>query len=480
MDKRLPFTGKRLHWAWAVLLIASVLPILILGAYCRASLDDYSYGLLTYQALTRGSGFWAAVWRTVYGYYMHWQGSFSGMALMTLTPNIFGERAYWATPMVMLFSLSLGTIRLTDTVVRMHLGGSRREAATISLAILFLSVHCVPSPRSAFFWWNGGVYYTFFYGMMLLLIERYAALAAEESPSGRLGAFLTALPLAVLAGGSNYASALLSLVFAACFLLRFLRRRRKGMPYALGITAVLAASFLISVLAPGNAVRQAATVRLSPVLAAAASVKQAFADLSGFYHPLAGLVFLLLAPPIWRLTKNISFRYPMPAFFSVFSFLLFATQNAPAFYALSDPGPDRLRNIVFYSYLLLILANEWYWLGWLNRFLHGRRPGTTARWVYLSAACLLAAVFIAGSGAKSLTGVQSAAALMDGSAAAYARERDARTALLLDGDSDSVTLPPMANRPSLLYIGDVTDNPEDWRNQALARYYGKRQVILAS
>lgn len=480
MERQTLSRKKAVVWALAALFILSAAPVLILGIYARASLDDYSYGLRTYQALTLGTSFPAAVWRTVSGYYMNWQGSFSGMTLMTLTPSIFGERVYWITPVVMLSSLAGGTLKLTDTVVRRFFGGGRYDALGISLPVLLLSVQCVPSPQSAFFWWNGAVYYTFFYGMMLLLLERFCALAAAETNGERRGAFLTALPLAALTGGSNYATALLSLLLSGFFLLWFFKRHRAAFARATGITAVLAAAFFISVLAPGNSVRQGYDVTMAPLAAAAESVSQAFSDLSGFYHPLIGLVILLPIPWIWRLTKKSSLRFPWPAAFTALSFLLFAAQNAPAFYALSDAGPDRLRNIVFYSYVLLILTNEWYWLGWLGRFFSKREPGRAVRGAYIAAACLLAAALVSGRGFEDLTGVRSAASLTDGSAEAYARERDARMAVLLDDGKIKITLQPIRTRPSLLYVGDVTRDPTDWRNQAVAWYFGKERVTLAS
>ena len=467
-------------WALAAFLILSAVPILMLGVYARASLDDYSYGLRTYQALTLGTSLPAAVWRTVSGYYMNWQGSFSGMTLMTLTPSIFGERAYWITPVVMLSSLSIGTLKLTDTVVRRFLGGNRYDALGVSLPVLFLCIQCVPSPQSAFFWWNGAVYYTFFYGMMLLLLDRFCVLAAAETNGERRKAFFTALPFAVLVGGSNYATALLSLLLSGFFLLWFFLRRRAAFFRGLGISALLAAAFLVSVLAPGNGVRQAYEEVMAPLEAASESISQAFSDLSGFYHPLIGLTLVLLIPWIWPLTKKTSFRFPWPAAFTALSFLLFAAQNAPAFYAMSDAGPDRLRNIVFYSYVLLLPANEWYWLGWLRRILSKREAGKTARGAYIAAACLLAAVLVSGNGFENLTGVRSAEALADGSAETYARERDARMAVLLDDGKIKITLQPIRTRPSLLYVGDVTRDPTDWRNQAVAWYFGKERVTLAS
>ena len=76
-----------------LLLLLSLVPILLLGRYARASADDYCYGLRTMQALQNGHGFWSAVWHAMWGYYWSWQGSFVALGLMSLTPCIFSEQS---------------------------------------------------------------------------------------------------------------------------------------------------------------------------------------------------------------------------------------------------------------------------------------------------------------------------------------------------------------------------------------------------
>lgn len=116
-----PDRHTRLRTALAVLLLlllaASLIPVLLEGRYARASADDYSYGFYTHYAVQNGQCLLPAIWRMVWGNWRTWQGSFSAMALMTLTPCIFSERLYWLTPVVMLASLLLGTFKLSRTLV---------------------------------------------------------------------------------------------------------------------------------------------------------------------------------------------------------------------------------------------------------------------------------------------------------------------------------------------------------------------------
>lgn len=471
-------------WVLLALLAAGLAPILLLGRYDWASLDDYCYAIWTHDALMAGSGFWGAVWRTMWGYYDSWQGTFMALGMMSLTPLAFSEFAYWVTPWVMIGSLGLGTFKLADTLIRRWLGGTWRQVVFVAAPVLLLSVQCAPYARESFYWWNGAVYYTFTYGVVLLLADRLAALALAETRRQRLWALVPALPMAVLIGGSNYVSALLSLLLCGLFLLAFLIWERKKLPFALPVALVLAAAFLVSFLAPGNGGRQSSVGEpLGLVRTVWRSILQAGKDCLTWPNVPMVLAALLLIPAVWGLTTGISFRFPLPLGFSVCSFLLFAAQNAPHLYAVSTAGPGRLRSIVYYSFYWLVLCNLWYWLGWLRRAVLPRirdraraeRAGWTAAGVVL--ALLILTAWPLGW-VKNLNAYQAACALADGSARAYWQEQRERLELLQDPAAADVALPPIQVRPPLLFTEDITEDPADWRNNTMRMFYHKNSITL--
>ena len=203
--------SKRLRTALAVLLLlllaASLVPVLLVGRYARASADDYSYGFYTHYAVQNGQCLLPAIWRMVWGNWRTWQGSFSAMALMTITPCIFSEQLYWLTPVVMLASLLLGTFKLSRTLVCRCSGGDWRDWICTAATMLLLSIQLIPSPLNSFYWWNGACYYTFTYGVGLLYLDAFAnVLLRPERPRWRL---IPGLLCGIFVGGSNYVSALL-------------------------------------------------------------------------------------------------------------------------------------------------------------------------------------------------------------------------------------------------------------------------------
>ena len=389
-------------WPWLLLAVflLSLVPVLWLGQYARAGADDYCYGIAVHRALQEGGSLLEAVWHTVSGYYQSWQGTFSALAFMSLTPCSWSEGAYWITPVVLLVSLAGGTFYLSGVLCRRLLGGSRRDGILVALALLFPSIQCLAQPLHSFYWWNGAVYYTFTYGLSLFYLAGLTGLFLPGRPRPQalaVGAFL-----GILVGGSNYVSALLTAL--------------------LGLTA------------------------------------------------LAGV--------LWRLAGRTGWRFPLPPLFTLVTFLFFSAQNAPHFYAASSAGPDRLRNIIYFSHFWVVLLNECYYLGWLRRVLGERRVLSTL-WLRRTAAAL-AALLVGWLPHywPTLTSVRCWETLSDGSAAAYARQQDERLPALLNPEVTDPRFSPLTARPALLYLGDITTDPADWHNNTMAVFYGKHSVAL--
>ena len=474
-------------WLLLVLLAVSLIPVLILGRYGWPSADDFSYALLPHEAMLEGKCLLSGSWHTMWSYYDGWQGTFTAIAMMSLTPLTFSEYLYWITPVVMLASLCIGTFKLADTLVRRALGGTWRQTVFLAVPILLLSIQFVVSPKDTFYWWNGAVYYTFTYGIMLLLVERMVALKLAQTRRQILWAVIPGTLAALLVGGSNYVSALLATLLCGLFLLYFLWRERKKALPALLPTAVLVAAFLISVVAPGNQVRQGmAAPPIGAVDAVLHSIEQAWADLLEWFSWPILLSFFLMIPLLWGLTGKTGFRFPLPPLFTLFSFLLFAAQNAPHFYALGEAGPERLRSIVFYSFFWLVIANLWYWLGWARRAVLPRLPAAEKIPRMLWAAVpvlllLLAFTTVHYRYYDQSTAGRALSALADGSAESYWQQQSDRLSVLQDPSVTDVRLEPLDvswKLHELIYNGDMHEDPEVWVNQALANFYHKDSVAL--
>ena len=165
---------------------------------------------------------------------------------------------------------------------------------------------------------------------------------------------------------------------------------------------------------------------------------------------------------------------------SLFSFCLYSAMFCPPIYALGYPGDFRLLNIIYYTYVLLLMGNLFYWMGWISA--HVRRSpregvGLPA-FAAAAAACLICLGLHLNGG--SYTATMAYSLLRSGEAREYAACGQRRLAMLQDPAVTDAVLEPFEKIPYVLFFDDVTEDPGDWRNLSVAEYYGKRSVVLGS
>lgn len=87
---------------FSAVIAARLLPVL----FNRATGDDYGYGTYTraaFQATHSLIPLLAAVGKTVKQYYLSWQGTWFSVAVFSLQPEVFHDRAYVVVVFLMLF-----------------------------------------------------------------------------------------------------------------------------------------------------------------------------------------------------------------------------------------------------------------------------------------------------------------------------------------------------------------------------------------
>ncbi len=359
-----------------IVLIVSLVPLLMMAKY------DYPYGddLRFSQSVTAlretddsiGATLTEAV-HVVKQIRESWQGTFSAIFLMALQPGAFDFSAYHWTPYIMFFALIFATFFLTYTVLIRIMKIDFRSWLIITFLILLLSITLSSSVCEGFFWYNSAIFYTFFHSLLLVQISCVLLAFMCAHPVKRALLTVLSLALTLFISGGNYATNMVLGEFLLLALLYSIKKSdRKMIPAILSLMVVFALGMVISMSAPGNAIRQAAVVESGyapshPVKAVLmALVYGAYFALEWF--DLAALALILAAVlfivPELNLQKW-SFRYPLAVVF--FSFCVYASQFAPTAYAATSPGPYRLRNVAYFVYLLLLVLNTVYVSGWIIR-----------------------------------------------------------------------------------------------------------------
>ncbi|MCL2367976.1 MAG: DUF6056 family protein [Oscillospiraceae bacterium] len=494
------------------LFLVSILPIFITGLHARPALDDYlftasssflpnaewwtevqyrehyfersvRYAVLNGNVFDMGQ----AVLRTVADNYMDWQGTFTAIALFSMQPGVFfGPDAYPLTMLVTIFSLMFATAFLLKTVLG-------KQWLIPCLLLLTGSIQFLPHIGQGFFWYNGAVFYVFFYSLMLTSLTCKIRLLRGKGRRVPLKIGLIAL-LDFLIGGGNLVTALTAVLINGIFLLVLLWQNRGKLKGAtrrwapqLIFTGAAILGLLINVMAPGNMVRnQGEFAGISHVIwSVYTTFPTAIADMMAWTTPAMVFLLALTAPFLWRAAKDMKFTFPLPLLVLLLSFVLFASQNAPPLFGQHFPGPPRLRNIVYFSYVLFLFGNLFYLLGWLSRNVKLRRktPLVPRRLFVPVCLGLLAAFVLTGYAASTTWATFSD--LRAGRPQQFVVEHNERLALL-EGPAPVVTVSAYSDPPlSLIPWWDGQDrylwtelgiNPQFLVNRAMADYFGKEYV----
>lgn len=475
------FSEKTIAILFFAAFVLLIIPIVLVGKYDCPQLDDYGYSAYTYHAWRDTHNLievlkWAA-YRVKVSWYA-WQGTFSSIFMMSLCPSIFNYRLYKLVPAFITGSMSLSCFALSNLLVREILKKKGYFWITVGAAMSILTVEKVYNIASGIFWYNAAVHYMFMHSMMILMVVNVVRMVRAKKAVPKILFLLLSMILAVAAGGSNYATSLMGLLLlvGVCLLLTVVYKVRAWI--CIFPLLVNSYSFYKNVTAPGNFVRgdYFTGMGFSPVKSIFKSFLAAFEYMDEWMnHIFVWLFLILLVPVFWQGLKECEFSFGFPGGVSILSICFLATGFTSSFYTLGDAGLDRLKNVICMTFFILLVINEAYWIGWIQRK-RQIQMGTINVGAFLLL-LLLMTLNVMNTSAYRFT-THAAVYFNSYESAMYYQEFLIRMRLLEDGAGEDVVLKPHDFRPGLFLIEDFTDDPDYWSNQQLAEYYGNRSVVV--
>lgn len=484
--------------------IISLLPLYYIGGYAHPSVDDYYYGVETSQVWQNTHSVSAVIseaFELTKTTYNEWQGNFAAIFLMRLQPGIFAEQYYVIAPIILITAFAVSMLLFFYVLLRRWFGAGRTAALVTSVAVTFTAMQFTYVPSDSFYWYNGGIYYTFFFSLMLFLFTLVTMLIKSGRAPIKAVCAITALPLAFLIGGGNYATALFtSIILVLLTAYHIYKKQRVSIPLAL-IAIVSLAALGISVAAPGNAVRQASVGGSTGIIKALA-----YSFAYGGYNIASAstvpviIMWIGLLPVFSRIAAKSGFKFRHPVIILIFTFCIYCAQGTPVFYAQGLRMPYRMMNIIYFAYYGFMTINLIYIMGWLHsRFADNgvvrllsdfyenskrRLAGFAVILICFAVGCVgLITVNEAEDGGVSFDGLvlslDAAYSIADGSAAGYDAELSQRADYLSSSTDPNAILPPLSVTPSPIFHTDITADAGNWKNAHLALYYNKTSVRLS-
>ena len=496
---------KHLIYIIAIVFVLSLIPMYIIGLYDHPSVDDYFYGTETaavWQSTASLKAVFSESFKQMVTTYNEWQGNFAAIFLMRLQPGIFGEGNYVWAPVLLITTFVAAMLTFFYVFLRKWFNSGKTASIGCTLAITFCAIQFTHVPSDSFYWYNGSIYYTFFFSLMLLLFTLTTIIARGDKTAAKVAAIIIALPLAFIIGGGNYATALFTVLVLAVITVIYIIKKRKTSILVGAITICAMAGLLISMIAPGNAIRQESVGGSSGVIKA---LVYSFAY--GGYNIASSttapviVLWLVLLPVFYRIAKNSRFSFKYPLLVLLFTFGLYCSQGTPVLYAQGLRIPYRMMNIIYFSYYIFMTFNLIYFMGWLSRrksdtgfvkFLNSIYDNTKKR-----TCCIISAVMIFAVGCIGLCtvtegengnaefselplSVSATISLINGDAGTYDRECTDRAEYLSITDEQIIELAPLSVRPEVIFHTDITEDPAHWKNMHLAKYYNKVSIRLSA
>lgn len=473
---------------WPILYLLSLVPILLLEKYNFPSADDFGFGTYARIAWTDTHNIFcvlAAACKKVAEVWQTWQGTYSSVFLMALQPGIFGDNFYWITTWIMVGALSISVIWLFKVIFVDCLGSQKEWALAAASIYLLVAVQCMIDKTQGFFWYNGAVHYMLPQAMLFILSALVLKMMIKSENVKRY--VIIGMLLIIYIGGGNLITGLECGIWLFTTGAVFVIFKKKVLVKRISlflITWIIA--FGINVIAPGNSVRQASFADHPSVISAV---------LQSFFYGL-DFVFgrwqswtilacaMLILPFVIRTIQSYKggFSFPLPGLVMFYSYCILASMFTPSVYANGEPGAGRIYNIIYLTYLLLLVVNMLYFYGWYWKKYGGFKVlEEKAFGLWLSAGLLgfgFCFCIEAGVNSDTFTSTSALKSIVSGEAKEYRQQQQQRLQILLNEDIMDAELPTFTVKPELLFYEDISSDASGWINVRMAAYYEKGSVKL--
>lgn len=479
----------------AGLLLLTLLPLLLLGKYNVMCIDDYDYGRRVHDTWQETGSFAASAetaWQQNMELYREWQGTYVSCFLMALCPMNFSYQTAWVVPILMIGMSGISAFLLGRHILVKWLGCGKEGASLAVLLVLFLFYQIMEAPFEGIYWYNGSTHYMLMHSVWFILLTVMSQIIWTEQRARASVCSAAAAVLAVIVAGGNLVTALQAEILMVFLVVYTLYQRRNKIAFVIIPFLTGSVGFLFNILAPGNWVRSSLDV--DEGYSAVKSVLWSFYHMAVFavrWTPaFAFLVWLALLPLLWRLAKASERNFSHPVLVTAGAYCVLSAMFTPTLYAVGMVGLSRVDNIIQLTYYVTVLAVTVYWLGFFSHRRQEENAGSGAEALGLfleraggrmSGICLvlLLAVWVLTADKNTYTTVSAVRSLAKGEAQTFYEEAMERYALYTDEGLTEVVVSPYSEKPHLFSFEDLSENPENWLNQAVTHYYHKDSVRLA-
>ena len=473
-----------------ILALAVILwPLWVIAKYDYPSADDWSFGVNMYRAMQAGEGL-RGVFHAIYQTLSQnaWEARFSILILSALQPAAFGEHFYRITPYLMIGSVVFSQLLFLGECIKDPKKENRWLLLPIGIPVAMLQVLYCPCPEESFYWYNGSVNYTFVYSLSLILLTLYFEIGIREIGKAKRILFtVLACLLAILIGGNNFATSVSTMCLLLCLQIVFLICRKDAFRRTWLITLLETLSVIKCVTSPLTATRLngnfGGSVANTPIMAILLSFERTFLNIISWTNLKTLLVLLLILPFLWKAVRKMQYTFRLPGLFTALSFGVYASQATATIYVDGTMGGGRQGAILWYFYVLWMVANVMYWCGWIAKCdTIVKKAEKTEKYLlrYCTVTGILLAAAVLFGNVQSTTSYRAYRMWRNGWAQAYGAGWEERLKVLKDDSVKNPVFTPLNYVELLMYTDLQPEGGYTWVNGACAEYYGKESVTVVA
>ncbi len=463
-----------------VLLIASLFPILALSRYIHPLWDDYSSVTTARNAFPGLPTLLLVIINAIINpivFWVYWQGTYAAEFIFAIQPGSWPIPAYWITPFLIIGSISISYIVFSRAVSKYLFKTKTIYGESIALLTLISTFQYTPDLHQGFYWFNGASYYGLFYALMVFELSLIVKILYSEQEISKRDRRLLYF-LAFFVEGGNYSTALINLLIIG--LIVFNGFIEKNTNKIMKKTAIIAfVGLVLSMIAPGNAVRAAGTDSMPAFSAIIRSIEQAFRFLLNWTYLSTFGLYIIFLPILALLIKNFrKVSIIRGLIWIVVMCGLYAAQMTPPLYAMSNIGDKRQINLYYYSYyftcvcalaciLIMIKSYAPKIIEWIIKY----------KIVFFVVGLLLSIGGVYRMGFNSTNFYKTYYEIASKNAQKYDDDYN-EIIRQIKASGDECYIPDIQNYTEILPHMDISTDPEYWVNEGLAGYYHKENIYL--
>lgn len=490
---------KKMAILFILIFVISLIPIIYLAFFDYATGDDLLYGSVVRNSIRNGNTFLStfhAIIQHIVWEYNTFQGTWASGFLWRLEPSIWGEKYYFITPFIALFSLCGGSGYFLYEILINKLKLDKATFWVICSSVLFFLIQYMPTSKAGLYWYTGMIQYVFSYGMAMFSLSW----AFRFSDTGRYRYLIGCIVTMSYLGGGGYPEVVLAALGYFFIILCDIKRDAQAkknryrwmfIPFLLEMIG-----FAVSAMAPGNAIRGGSGFGFGFVKVIKTLWLCAIHGLGGCIkygisiRPLF-LLILFLAIVAWEKidVQKSQIKFSHPVMVSMVLFLFVSAVYAPEMYVGSDVKAGisgGVYNSYYYVFVMCLTFEVIYLTGWQkvknkDRHTVGKFQGEDlfakkVRVPFLLFSILFCMIFSKHM-VGNMTDYRCIKFIVSGELSDFEAQMKERIVILEDSSILDVVVPEMNDQQGPFMHMALLGDSSKYTNWATELFYNKKTVI---